>query len=164
MAASSILPPAAARAAEPPAALLDALTRVHREARAEARERVAADARRSNEFLAASASYLQYHALATATLAVWPDPAEPLAPMFTEGDPLSPAAVLSALIDQGIPADRLLAELAVEKAQVLARVRGRGAEVAAAGALHRLPQFQGLREMLDRIDLMLEAYPVTARR
>lgn len=141
-----------------PELLHTALVRLHAEARASQRERLSADVRRSNEFLAASASYLQYFAFAASTLATWPDPAEPLAPLFTAQDPFAPGQVVHALVEDARPAAEVLATLQAHKAEVLAAVNRRGAELAAPGSLERLPQLQAIGEVLERIELALLAH------
>ncbi len=137
--------------------LSDVLDRLHAQVRSEQRARLLADVRRSNEFIAASASYLQYFAFTAATLATWPDPAEPLAPMFTEHDPFVPDAVVKALVDDARPAPEVLAALQAYKAEVLDAVRRRGGEASAPGALARLPHLHALGESLERIELALLA-------
>jgi hypothetical protein len=122
------------------------------------RARLTADARRSSEFEAASANYLRYFALAGLTLGAWPDPSQPLAPLFTDDDPLSPRSIVAAMVDQHVPQLSLEAELERRRAQVLTAVAERGREVAAEGALYRLPHYGGLRETLSRVDLALAAY------
>jgi hypothetical protein len=122
------------------------------------RARLTADARRSSEFETASANYLRYFALAGLTLGAWPDPSQPLAPLFTDDDPLSPRAIVAAMVDQRVPQQALEADLERWRAQVLTAVTKRGREVAADGALYRLPHYSGLRETLGRVDLALAAY------
>jgi len=155
---AQFLQPGAKQAAELPPGLLDAVERLYWQGRAERRTQLLADARRSSEHAAASASYLQYFALATVTLGIWPDPSEPLSPMFSDADMLAPRAVLEALVEQHQSPATVEAQLAAERDRVLALVQARGREIERGDALYRLPQHRGLREVLTRIDLMLTAY------
>jgi hypothetical protein len=127
-------------------------------ARMAQRARLTADARRSSEFETASANYLRYFALAGVTLGAWPDPSQPLAPLFTDDDPMSPRAIVAAMVEQQVPRQALEAELARRRAHVLIAVAERGREVAADDAIYRLPHYGGLRETLGRVDLALAAY------
>ena len=122
------------------------------------RARLEADARRSSEFETASANYLRLFALSGLTLGAWPDPSEPLAPLFTEEDPLAPRAIVAAMVERRMPPAELQAELATQRAEVMQKVGARGREVAADDAIYRLQQFGSLRETILRIDLMLAAY------
>jgi hypothetical protein len=135
-----------------------ALAAPHWSGRAAQRARLAADARRSSEFETASANYLRYFALAGLTLGAWPDPSQPLAPLFTDDDPLSPRAIVTAMVEQHLQPQVLEAELARRRAHVLIAVAERGREVASSDALYRLPHYSGLRETLGRVDLALAAY------
>jgi hypothetical protein len=120
--------------------------------------RLEADVRRSSEFETASANYLRLFALGGVTLGTWPDASGPLAPLFTPEDPLSPRAIVAAMLEGRVAPEALAAGLETRRDQVLLQVEARGREVAAGDALYRLPQFGNLRETLARIDLMLAAY------
>lgn len=128
------------------------------EGRAAQLARLEGDARRSSEFETASSYYLRYFALAGVTLGAWPDPAEPLAPLFGEEDPVAPRAVVNALLERKVPGPVLEEELAVHQARILEKVAARGAEVAEGDALYQLAHMAGLRETLMRVDLLLAAY------
>lgn len=138
--------------------LAEALAGPYWQARAERSARLLADAARSSEYENASALYLQYFALAGTTLGTWPDPSEPLAPLYADEDALTPRAVLERLVEARSGAAALEAELAAVRSQVLAQVVARGREVERDDALYRLRHLHALRETLTRIDLMLAAY------
>ncbi|MCC5794685.1 MAG: hypothetical protein JJT85_08105 [Chromatiales bacterium] len=130
-------------------------------ARAARVEQLRADAARSSEYNDALAAYLAYFALAGTTLATWPDPSDPLAPLFTVDDPLAPRAILGALIDDRQSTAEILARVDAGLATVRERVRVRGAELERDDPRRLLPQLRGLAETLARIDLMLTAYQET---
>jgi hypothetical protein len=150
---------AAFRRAEPlPDALLEGMEALYWQGRAVRSARLAADARRSSEYVAASASALHYFALATVTVAAWPDPGSPLLRLFGVEGRLSPRAVVADLVETRRPPETLRAELAAERERLMQWVRERGQEVEQPGALYRMPQMQGLREALTRVELAQAAY------
>lgn len=126
--------------------------------RAPAQARLEADVLRSSEFETASALYLRYFALAGMTLAAWQDSAPPLAPLFSDDDPVAPRAIVAALTERRMPVDELDRAMSAEHARILEQVAARGQQVAAGEAYARLPHLVALREVLSRVDLMLLAY------
>lgn len=140
------------------AAMTATLDDLYWNARAERSARLLADAARSKEYENASVLYLQYFALAGATLGTWPDPTAPLAPLFADENALTPRAVLQRLIDERIEPAALQVEIDAVHSKVLNKVTARGAEVARGDARYRLPQLGALRETLSRIDMLLAGY------
>lgn len=138
--------------------LAAALAAPYWQARSERSARLLADAARSSEYENAAALYLQYFALAGTTLGTWPDPSEPLAPLYADDNALTPRAVLERLVEARSGAAALEAELATVRTQVLEQVVARGREVERDDVLYRLSHLHALRETLTRIDLMLAAY------
>jgi len=128
------------------------------ERRAPERAALFSNAMRSTEYERAAAAWLQYFALATTTLGIWPDPAEPLAPLYAGDEGLSPRTVLAMILDEGRSSSSVLAELEQQHQDLRVRIARRGLEVADGESIYRLPHLAGLREALSRIDLLLAAY------